>query len=403
MPNDYVGRYGAALRQLTALEQPALPSAISPSAPQPTGPGAFGTPPIAPPGVAGGAFAPPDVVAAPQQALPPPVARPAPALGQGDAAAPMSAAQLFKDMPDDVKDDLQKQIESSGHDIDEVYAQKVATGEIKAPKKEPTKRDKLGYLAEVALRTISNLSRQNTQGASDWADAVLDTDARRAALAERDDELFRKGTAGAFERQEKRKETRRLEGRADEGALKERAGKVAEAEGRQAFDMTENEKRRKHELELARMREAGEDRRDRESQGNLVTDDQGGLVRVKGDEAVPVMTTKKVRETKRGKRGVSYTIEKEVREQVKALPKPAQSGMDPDRMIAEIGDRIKALKEDRKLVSELRQQGITGAKLDDELAKRARDQVMTEYGLASGGKSAKPAQKSANPFDQFDQ
>jgi hypothetical protein len=400
MPNDYVGRYGAALRSLTALEQPALPSAIRPDAPQPTGAGAFGAPPpgVMPPQqqAPGPAFAPPQVVDAPSQpamAAPPP----GPAMDK-----PISASQLYKDMPDDVKADLEKQIEDSGHNIDEVYAQKVSTGEIKAPKKEPTKRDKLGYIAEVALRTISNLSRKNTQGASDWADAVLETDARRGALAERDDALFRQGTAGAFERQEKTKETRRVEGRSDETARKERAVRVAETEGKQAFDMTESEKRRKHEKELAAIQEAGADRRDKDSQGNLITDEEGGLVRVKGDEATPVMTTKKVKETKRGKRGVSFTVEKEVREQVRALPKNVQSDIDPDRVISEIGDRIKALKEDRKLVSELRTQGITGAKLDDELAKRARDQVMSEYELAPGGRSAKPAQKGSNPFDQFD-
>ncbi len=202
MANDYVGRYGAALRQLTALEQPALPSAVSPNAPQPTQ-GAFGQPAgMAPPQAAGPAFASP--AAAPQAmppAAPPQAAMPSKMPPQ-EAGAPMSATQLYKDMPDDVKADLEKQIEGSGHDIDEVYAQKVASGEIQAPKKEPSKRDKLGYIAEVALRTISNLSRQNTQGAGDWADAVLETDARRGALDERNNTLFRQGTAGAFERQD---------------------------------------------------------------------------------------------------------------------------------------------------------------------------------------------------------
>lgn len=404
MANDYVGRYGAALRQLTALEQPALPSAISPNAPQPTGPGAFGVPPVVQPGMSGGnnsgAFTPPAAVAPPQPAMPP--AQATSPMQKGEAGAPVSVQQLYKDMPDDAKTDLAKQIEDSGHNIDEVYAAKVASGEIKAPKKEPTKHDKLGYIAEVALRTISNLNRPTQNSAGDWADAVLDTDARRGALEDRDNALFRQGTAGAFERQQKTKETKRLEDRTDQGAIRERAGRVAETEGKQAFESTENEKTRKNALEIARMREAGEDRRDRDSQGNLITDDQGGLVRVKGSDATPVMTTKKVKEVKRGKRGVSFTIEKEVREQLKALPKSSSSDIDPDRMIAEIGDRIKALKEDRKLVSELRTQGVTGAKLDDELAKRAKEQVMLEYADVPGGKnqSVSPTQRK-NVYDQF--
>ena len=374
MPNDYVGRYGAALRQLTALEKlPGLPSAVSPAAPQP---GAFG----APAQQQAGAF------------QTPPPAQPA----MDQAQSPLGIQQLYKDMPDEFKDQLTDQIKKSGRSVEDIYAQKVASGEIAPPVKRPkTSKEKLGYIAEVALRTLSNLSRPDTLGVSDWADAQLATDQRRGALEQVDEERFRQATEK--QRLERREDTQltRKEGREDAAETRRTAGTITEAETRRRFESSENKKQREAALELERVRSTNEKAN---KPGQVITDENGNVFRLDDTNAKPVTTKKKVE--KRGKRGAKWQEEVEV--QLRGLPKTDASGVDRDTILREIGNRIKAMKEDRKLLSTLRQGGATGAQIDQEIARRAQEQVMSEYGSLTGRAPTGAPGSSGNAFDQFD-
>jgi hypothetical protein len=360
---DYVGRYGAALRRLTALETGGLgglPSAVSPEAPQPAG--AFDAAPPAGPGAA-------------------------PAQGAFDATdakpmfdGPVSAKDLYSQMPPQAKQALLKQVEQGGVSVDDRFDGLVQSGEIQAPvKKKLTKEEKLGYLAEVALRTISNMSREGTNSSSDWADAVLATDSRRGALEQAEQERTRQ--QAEIQRREGRedaKETRQV-GREESKETRERAAKGAEIATNQEFIAEQNRLNRESEERQAKLRAAQDANRDKK----VLIDDGGNMFTLENDGSARPITTPKKTSVTRGSRGKgTTTIEKTVNEQLKAIPRQDASGIDKDTIMREVGARIKALTEDGKLARKLKREGISD--VEGEIARRATQQVMEQYGVVSG-------------------
>jgi hypothetical protein len=370
--SDYVGRYGAALRKLQALEMGGLqgvPGTMSQDGAQPGG--AFGA-------------VSPDVAQMGQ-----PVAnQPAPAGGAFDKAEPkpmfdkpMTAADVYAQMPPEQKTALLQQVEKNGMSVDKRFDQLVAKGEIpQVPKKKKmTKEEKLGYLAEVALRTISNLGREGTTSSADWADATLATNERRSALEMAEQERARQ-QAEVIRREgrEDAKETRTV-GREEAREQREVARGGATIETNQAFTAEQNRLDRESREREARLR-AEQDKR----QNQKVLVDDGGNMYTLGEDgrAAPIKTTKEVVEETKGKRGVTVRIRKQVEQQLKALPKADVAGIDKDTIMREIGNRIKALKEDGKLGRELKRKGVSD--VEGEIARRATEQVMQEYGVVSG-------------------
>ena len=399
--SDYVGRYGAALRQLHALESGGLssqlPSALGPDAPQPGG--AFGQMPAAPQGGAFDQMAP----AAPQGGPPAgamQAAEPAPMFDK-----PMSARDLYAQMPPEAKSQLLEQVQKGGMSVDERYDQLVASGEIPdAPpaKKKMSTEDKLGYLAEVALRTISNLSRPGTDSSADWADAALATNQRRGALEQAETERRR----GAIEqiRREKREDERDAakESRADTRELgrdqREAVRRGIELETTQEFTSQQNKLARESAERIAAMREASE-----RNQGKRVLIDEGGNMFTLGDDnkASPITSTEKVTEQVRGKRGVKFNVQREVTKQLKAIPRADAAGIDKDTIMREIGSRIKALTEDGKLARQLKREGKTD--IEGEIARRATQQVMEQYGVVSGKQPVGATTPPAGGLSEEDQ
>lgn len=373
--SDYVGRYGAALRRLQALEMGGLqgvPGTMSAEPPQQSPQGAFGG-------------MPPDMGQPAPQAAPPQAAQPG-AFAQADQPfgdKPMTAADLYKQMPPEAKQQLIAQVEKGGMNVDQRFDSLVAKGEIPnvsgTDKKKLTKEEKLGYLAEVALRTISNLSRDNTTSAADAADAVLATNERRGAIEMADRERQRQ--AAEIQRQEGRADAReqRQYGREDAKENREIARGATTLKETQDFTAEQNRLDRESREREAKLR-AEQDKR----QGQRVLiDDQGGMFTLGDDgRATPIRTTKEVVETQKGKRGVTTKIRRQVEEQLKALPRADAAGIDKDTIMREVGNRIKTLKEDGKLARELKRKGVTD--IDGEIARRATAQVMQEYGVVTG-------------------
>jgi hypothetical protein len=360
MASDYVGRYGAALRQLSALETGGLgglPSAVSPGAPS-----AFVQ--AEPPVMRHGAF---DAAEA----------QGAPAFGK-----PMSARDLYKQLPPEQKAVLLQQVEKGGMSVDDRYDSLVASGEVEKPtgKKKLTKEEKLGYLAEVALRTISNMSRQGTDSSADWADAVLTTDARRGALEQAEQERARQ--QAEVLRKEGREDAKeeRVYGREDKKDQRQVAARGAEIEDTQAFTAEQNRLNRESQERMAQLRAA----QDANQNAKVLMADDGSMFTLQPDgSAKPIVSRKTVKKTPKGAVWMPGARETEViEEQLRGLPKADLTEIDRDTVMRAIGDRIKAMKEDSRALREMKRQGVTD--IDGEIARRATQQVMQEYGVVSG-------------------
>lgn len=370
MANDYVGRYGAALRRLTALEGKGPQQFGSPQ-------GAFGaaTP------QATGAF--------------PPLEQSA---EQDQAGPPVSAAQLWKDMPPEYKTQAIKQIEDSGTSLDELYAKHAEAGEVPPIKKEMTKEEKLGYLGEIALRTISNLSRPGTQGISDFADAKLAVDARRGGIEQAE-----------LQRARAEQETRRLEARADkkdttsaaardEEQRRDRAAKLAESESQRDAIASEGALSRKNALDIAAMQEKS---RSAEKQGPVLTDEEGNMFHLNADGTAAPITAEAERDAP-GPYARGKAPKEKYRKPLKGVPKQRNNEVDQDTILRGIGERVKILKNDSATMRELKRDLAAGriTSIDDELDRRAQEQVMRELAAVTGKTPAASA-APANPYDQF--
>lgn len=339
MPNsDYIGRYGAALRQLHALEnpQPAVPSAFG-AGPQPQAPAFSAVPPPSP------AFSRED-----QEA------------DLTSGSAPVSAKDLYRQMPAETKRELLGSVEKTGMDVDQFFQSKVDSGEIQIAdedvRKPLTKEQKLGYITEVALRTISNLGRKGTSGFSDFADARLATDARRGAIEQatqqQNQQLQMSATQQAL--QDIRQE--RLLGRQDRAD----ASREARADARQNASDTRADKRqaaadanaaadRKNRLEIAVM----EKRAGRNAGSTIIGED--GILRWVDSNG----KARKVTEDDGSGKQVP----------VKVPPKFNTGGLDQDTIARLAGKQAEIMLKDRKLVRKLKDEGLG----EDEIYERVND------------------------------
>lgn len=377
MASDYIGRYGEALKRLTALEQGTF-SPVNVGAP----PAQAGAAPAFPMNAQQGAF---DFQPA------------KPAIEQAEGA-PMSASQLWADMPDEQKKDLEKQI--SHLDVDQMYDRQVTSGALVPKKKNPTRHDKIGYLAEVALRTISNMGRPGDQGINAWADAVLETDSRRGAMDQA--EIAREREASEKARLEHREDTkdarrnsredaRRKEDntRADAKEARDRAAAAADAE------MRAEESRKEREAADARAKTMSGPKNKQ-----IIYDNEGYAF--DAADGSPIMVTKEVE--KRGRRGrPGYKAKEQVH--LRGTPKFAGgSTMDPDRAVYEIGKRAEALRKDMKARNAIRQQAeANGTDFETELQRVAEEQVRAQYASFGGGygrPSGTPGASGLSPEDQ---
>lgn len=366
MPNDYVGRYGDALRRLTTLNRGGLSQSPAPAQPA----GAFGGVPPQGPAPQTGAFS-----AGPAPGITAPKTDP--------DAPPLTASQLWKDMPDQFKGQIEKQIADSGMNVDQTYAAKVEEGEIEPPKKAPTLQEKLGYLAEVALRTMSNLSRPGTQGFSDFADAKLATDARRGAIETAETDRVRKQA-----------ETRRLEGRQDASEQHRMASDMTERELTREAVAAEGAANRRNALDIAGMQERSRSA-DRtaasKTPGPVIVDQETGDAYQRNADGTITPLQKDVKEQVRGHRGAK-PWERTVKKPLKGPLQQGFNGLDADTLkravtaaAGDINDDGTQMREIRALLKEGKIKSV-----DQEILRRAE----LRAGVPSTGK------KPSNFFDE---
>lgn len=179
---SYLSQYDSDLAHLTALNSPQ--PAVAPLA---YGPSALQAPPV--------------------QQGPSALAQPAPEGPSALQPPSMTAGDLWRQLPQQHKDEVAKSVVDSGHSVEGLYQLAVKHGDIPPAEKAPTKDEMLGYLTEVALRTAQNMAK-NRSGNSfgDFAQAKLETDDKRAALAKEEQEKTDKKTETL--RQETRQDTK---------------------------------------------------------------------------------------------------------------------------------------------------------------------------------------------------
>lgn len=372
MANDYVGRYGEALRRLRAIDNPTPTGIASAGASVLPQQGAFAE--QRPPSAQQGAFN----------------------RGPFDPNVPISSGDLYKQIPKEVKDQMADHLKENGVDIDQAYQKEVTSGNIVAPKKEPDKHEKLGYLAEVALRTISNLNRPTKNSAGDWADAVLETDARRSGIDER--ARLEARTDAEQAHREGREDTRFST--IDQRAIQAEERARAQHEADLGATAEENRKNRESQERTARENRASIERTS--ARPRLQPNQEGDLFLINdAGQATPVTQKKKVKTVVPGHRGVKPAeVERTVDEQLRVLNRDT-NGVDKDTLLRQIGERVKLLKEDRKLANKLR---AAGKDPSAEITRQATAEVMAEYAELNG--TSAPGRQPAAPsnaFDQFDQ
>lgn len=369
----YVSKYGEALRRLTALEMapamsgqgPALPAGPMPGGPAPGG--AFDVAPSiqAQPNAADmasqGAF---DAME---------MSAPAGATAQaGQFQDGLTAKDLWDQLPDDEKTKLEEQVADSGIDVDAAYEK--AAAEDPEAKKRASRREKLGFLAEVALRTISNYGgRPGTRSEADYADARLATMERRGAIERMDAEQ----AAAAAEK-------RRLEGRADSKDATKRQQELEDEKRRRGEKVSDDELAHKRALELKRAEAALRKAEEKGKNAAIVQDDSGAYYILDKDSGDAIGVTTKKTVTTRGKRGVKFT-EVETVPLVGAKKPAGAAGIDQDTLIRAISDRAKTMAGDTKVMREIRATVGPGGNVEEELYRRARESVMKDYTSVSGG------------------
>ncbi len=369
---DYIGQYGDTLRRLSALD-----ATSGQVAPQPVA--AFEQGPTPNPAAFG---------QRPQQ---PALAAPAPHSDE----TPVGIADLWRDMPDEEKENLLKRAKDSGMDIDAEYEAAVAEGQFKPTKKKLTIKDKLGRLAEVALRTASNMGKNtNNNSFADYADAKLATDEKYGALDRADEQNQRV----EFERRraEKLDSNKERRGRAErivEGGL-DRGARSREAAADRDLRREEGEANRQNALDLAKLR-AAQEKAGRDTQ--LFMDSESNVYSIVDGKPVPFEITEAKKRT--GKGGRPFV--EEVRRQLKGVPKTNDNQLDEDAILRAVAERVKQLNEDVRLKSQLKREGVTD--IPAEIQRRATKEVIESARQVKGSApAAGAAPKRGNAFDQFD-
>lgn len=373
----YVGRFGDALRRLTALQ--AQQGAFA--GPQVVG-GAdtAGTFAAAPPGAmeapapTGGAG--PQMPEAPAGGLSGGSAQP-PEMGSEGAPedtgsqTPTTWEDLHKAMPAEHKNLVADKIESIVGNIKAAY-RKATKANGDTPKPHASRAHMAMYLSEIALRAAANRGTSESD-AQALAKGVLETNERRDALRQQEQERQRK----------------EAEKKADREEAYRREGEVHTRN--RAEDQADTMAKYKHDIELENMRLKAQELRDKGQDTYITVDENGNytLIDKKTGNAIPV--TQEVTETTttgsrgQGKRTTSTTK----RVPVKALPKTDASGLDDDQVLAKIEAMAKELRANNKLVRELRTKfGGDMNKVEDEIKRMAREQVAQDVQSIPGRTSA---------------
>lgn len=371
---DYIGRYGDTLRKLHALDAGstgAVQSAFSTGAPD------TGTTP---------AFGP---QSAPQQtpAFQPPVPHP-------EGSAPVDFASLWDKMPKEHKDQLMQQVQNSGVDVPAEHKNLVDTGQVQPSNKQKSKHDMLADLAEVALRTASNVGNPNRRGGSsfaDYADAQLSVNEKNAALSRRDEDERR--ALGEHHRQQQLDVEKQQRDIAEKMTSSE--GARQSIEGTNAADIASREKEgaasRQNAIDIEKMKAAAQ--RAEHKTHTITTDINGNMFSIDDQgNASPITTKAKVK----SKDASGNTVETEVKKQLQSLPKQAKGQLDADTVLRAVDARLKILQSDSRLKSSLRKDGVKD--IEGELRKRATSQVLEEAQKVQ----ERNAPAGSNPYDQFD-
>lgn len=392
--NSYVGRYGNALRKLTALDAQSGAFAAAPQQIGGADTGGFGPSLQVDPKAAPqpGGFS-PEPVAQPE--APAPAAGPASAFGGSNASGvlaqtpgiagpvlskegsvspiamggdkPTSWGDLAKDATEDEQEELATQVEKAGGGKMDGFIAKVrkVLGTEDVPKM--NRRETAQYIAEIALRAMSKRSApeyaQNPDGV--FADAVLETNSLRKQEAEK---RHSESRAGA---EIKRRETR-------EDAAAERKRKEAlEDDARKRKEALDDDARNHQQaLELAKLQ--AKLLREKGQRTSIQTGDDGTLKLIDLESGEAVTVTEEVEETNtRGSRGKgTTTTTTKVRKPVKAAPKYNAGGLDQDTLVNRVSDAEKALRGDKKLMRELGSKFKNDrVKIEDELRRMAREKV----------------------------
>jgi hypothetical protein len=293
---------------------------------------------------------------------------------------PTSWKDLAAEMPKSQQNALVKQIEETQGPIKSVYAATV-TRQGEEPKAK-NKREMALYIAEVALRTISNMGTGRYSGpmgsAAAFTDAMLDTETRRGRVSQYQQE-----------KAEKAAETRRLEDRADAETRRKENREDAKDKTKREQDLEDDDRNHKQAIELVRiqtrlLRENGK-------RTWLQVQEDGTLALIDEDgNAVDV--AKEVEETTpvRGSRGQGTTggQTRKVRKPVKVRPKSDSSGLDKDTVLSKITQVENELRKDKKLMRELRTKfEQDGAKVEAELRRMAREKVHGDVQSLGSGAS----------------
>lgn len=304
----------------------------------------------------------------PNDELPPKVKGAIEERGAMGQEKPTSWKDLAAEMPKSQQTALVKQIEAKHGPIKGVYA-RTATQEGEEPKAK-NKREMALYIAEVALRTISNMGTGRYTGAmgsgAAFADAMLDTETRIAATKRADAEKAAKAA-----------ETRRLEERADAETRRKEGREDTQADRKRKEELEDDERNHKQAIELARIQ--AKLLREQNKKTSIVTQDDGTLALVdENGDAIDV--TKEIETTTpvKGSRGQGTTGGKriKVRKPVKASTKPNASGLDQDTILNKITQVEGELRKDTKLMRELRTKfNQDSTKVEAELRRMAREKV----------------------------
>lgn len=405
MAASYLDTYGSALRRLQALEMGMDPNAPEgPSGPQPVT-GAFqlqGPPsnlnPRYAPDPAMPAFqqaqpAAPGAIQAPAGPQPPAAAGPAPAEGGAVQQSPQGVRDIVAGLAKDERKELRAGIKQhTGKSVDELYEQMVQGGEL-APdiKRKPRAAEKLSVVAEALFRYMSKAFNGMNPGAA-AAEATLETQGRRGAIAQADVEA----------------ENARAEGRRGEvqGVLNSRAARAqgkadkAEERGWEAEKMRVEARDRgalqsqQDKAAMARTQVEAASRQSTMDKAPKTMTGDDGTVFERGEDGVyrPAVTETEVDENlprgkkiKSKKRGVLKTTTKA---QTGALTQASRAKM--------YSDAVKTIQGDVRTMSEIRRAaGGEASAIADEIDRRAKDMVENAASAAENG----DGEYGQNPLD----
>ena len=388
---NYVGKYGPAIRRLAALDLAAQGNPnLAGAGPQPVT-GAFDVAPeyqardpAREPLNQPGAFPEPEGATQARGAISAPP--------EGPFGPDLNPQKLWDSLPSEERRQVIRQVEKKGTDINKVYDEKVAAGEIVPPQRVLSKGEKLSVLAETLLRHARNVGQGQPGGAA-AANAILETQGRRGGLEQ-----------AAAQKEAEIKEMLRQESRTDTAAATKRAQELEDAKRKRGETIVDDRRKRRAEIEdredeqtHALALQAAQDRavKEREKGKNVqvFTGADGAVVLIDKDtnKVIPLEVEgeeETVTSGVRGRPGTKGT--KKVKKPLKGVPTNASGGtatLDPDTVLNRVIDEAKRISEDHKAMREINEQAkAEGRSPQDVLMERAKKNVASATpGLETSG------------------